>query len=165
MKIKKIEWPLTGLEPIINFTLLPPSGFVDALKAAKLDPPEPVNVRGIIDTGFTGGLVIQKSLVKGWGLKSRNFNEFSIPQDSSRFFDPCYAWESDVAVKFTKCSHEAKNVLLDPIPATLAEIVNDDNAQAVIGQEILSICTFVYCGPKLFFKFEFSHNFEIPPHA
>ena len=162
MKIKKPEWRLTKGEPIIEFILRPASAFVDALKEKGMDPPEPVLVRGIIDTGFTGGLVIQKSLVKGWGLKCRNFNEFSLPQESGRFFDPSYAWEAPVGIKFQNCSHNGKNVLLDPIPATLAEIIIDENAQAVIGQEILMACTFVFYGPKSFFKLEFSNNFELP---
>ena len=153
--MKRITTKLTNFEPIINLLLQPASAFSDALKAAGKTPPAPVSVRALIDTGFTGGLAIEQSLVKSWELKPRNWNKVTVPkEESGRFYDT-FAWEADVAIKFLSGRRSGGNVLLDPVPATLMEFVDSNNVQALIGQEILQVAVFSYDGLHRVFSLNF----------
>jgi len=158
--MKKLVRPLTNFEAVIELIVQPPSAFSTALKADGKEPPKPIKILALIDTGFTCGLAIEQSVLEGWGLKIRNFNRVSLPREEGRLYSS-YAWEADVAIKFLDASPKGENVLIDPIPATILEFVADDNVKAIIGQELLQTAIFVYNGPKGNFSLEFSKRFII----
>lgn len=147
--------PILQGEPLIDFVLCPTAAFVGALKRA--DPrasiPKPVKVRALIDTGFKGGLFIKRSLVADWGLKARNFSQvIGLKPDGEGYYD-YYAWEADVAMRFEPPS--ARNVLIDPVPASMIELEEKGYFSAIIGCQILQMTTFVYDGPRRTLKFSF----------
>ena len=141
--MKKFNWPLTENEPVIDVQIRPSLAFAKALQEAGKKPIEPVTVRGLIDTGFTGGIMLAESIVADWKLKPRNFNRITIPRDQEGNFYETFMWEAELAVKFLKSSDDGRNILIDPIPVTLVEFVHSPNSQALIGQEILQAAIFV----------------------
>lgn len=155
--MKKLQLFLTEHEPIIEFYLQPSSAFLGAVKAAGRTPPTPIKVRGLIDTGFTGGLAVDSSLVKPWGLVTRNFNRVSLPREDDRFHNS-YVWEVDLALKFNNVFPDGGNIMMDPIPASLMEFTDAKYSQALIGQEVLQMATFIYNGPKRSFSLAFPRS-------
>lgn len=157
---------LTDGEPIIEVILQPFSAYVVAIRArneqllradpkAKPDPiPQPVSVPALIDTGFTGGLMICESLIKSWQLKSRSWSELGFPRDGEERYFALYAWDVDIGIKLPKCSHNGGNVLIETY-ATMVEMVNSKNSKVLIGQQILQSAIFVYNGPKNYFTLTF----------
>jgi predicted aspartyl protease len=159
--MRRVTYPLTNYEAIIELLLQPPTALIEVLKAQGKKVPAPKQIRALLDTGFTGGLAIEQSLTKDWPLKIRNFNRIAVPrEDAGRFYDS-FVWEADVAVKIINASAAGKNILLDPIPATLMEFVDSGNIQALIGQEILQAASFHYDGPKGIFSIAFSSQYEV----
>jgi len=159
--MKQITYSLTDHEPIIDFILRPSSKFAETLEGLGKPVPKPVKVRGLVDTGFSGGLFIDQSLVKGWGLITRNFNQVSsLRPDDGRIYHT-YAWEVTVSIKFESEASDVQNILIDPIPATLVEFADIKQTAALIGREILQATTFLYDGTKQSFTIGFSDSFVV----
>jgi hypothetical protein len=159
--MKTIRDNLSNFEPIISLYLQPPAAYVRALEARKEQAPNPVLIKALIDTGYTGGLAIDHNVVAGWGLKTRNFNRITVPQDSNPRFFETYVWETDVAIKFICNLNTGNNILIDPIPASLVELFDHNDVEAIIGQEILLGGVFHYNGPKNQFSLGFSDAFIV----
>ena len=106
----------------LTFQIRPSAAFAKALHEAGKKSIEPVTVRGLIDTGFTGGIMLSESIVAGWNLKPRNFNRITIPRDQEGNFYETFMWEADLAVKFIKSSDEAKKRSDRPDPGDLGRI-------------------------------------------
>lgn len=146
-------------QPIIRFEIHLPEVQARLRKAEGIPVPSPVQINGLIDTGFTGGLALDQDLLKGWDLKNRNFNRIALPHgEEGRFFDT-FAWETDLAVKFFGAGRGGRNVLWDPIPATRLEFIDKNIYQALIGQQILQAAVFVYNGAKDSFRLTFSEKY------
>lgn len=141
-------------EPIIEVILQPTTAYAVVLKATGETVPGPIKVPALIDTGFTGGLMIAESLVKGWRLKSRGWSQMGFPRDQEPRYFALYAWDVDIGIKFPKCSHDGRNVLIET-SATLVEMVNSKNSQVLIGQQILQMSVFVFSGRKEYFSLTF----------
>jgi predicted aspartyl protease len=162
--MKTITWKLTNHEPIIEFTVGVTSAHEAALKRAGETTPKPVKVRGLIDTGFTGGLAIDYSLVARLQLKRRDFSRIWCLRDGeTKFYETTFAWDSDVAIKFLCSSQDGQNILVDPIPAVLLEFFGNQSVQALIGREVLQAAEYVFNGPKQFCSLTFSDEFTASP--
>ena len=157
--MSKLIIPLTLQEPLIKIELYPATAFSRVLQESGEQVPKSILINGLIDTGFTGGLAIDSELIKNWGLRTRNFNEVSLPRDHGPQFFRSYAWEADVAVKFFDVAKGGGNIKLDPIAATFLDLAPGQGFQAIIGQEILQTTVFVYNGPKNCFTLEFSRKY------
>ena len=161
MHFKKSKpFRLTSLEAILPIEVGPAGDYVAALKAEGLSAPSPIKLHALIDTGFTGGLVVQADCIYPWKLKMRNYNEVHLPRDHGPKFYRSYAWEADLAVRFLGAAKGSSNVEVDPIPATLLELA-DEGFQAIIGLEVLQAAVFVYNGPTDSFILEFSNKFAV----
>ena len=157
---------LTDGEPILEVWLQPFGAYAAALKAkndqilktnpnAKVDPvPSPIKVQALVDTGFTGGLMICESLIKTWQLKSRDWSEIGFTRDNETRYFALYAWDVDIGIKFPKCNHDGGNVLIET-SATQVELVNSKNSKVLIGQQILQTAMFIYNGRKNYFSLSF----------
>jgi hypothetical protein len=146
---------LTQGEAIINVTLQPTTAFMGALKAAKITPPSILEeMPALIDTGFSGGLMIAESLIKNWQLKKRGWSEVGFPRDEQDRYFALFAWDVDIGIKFLKCSYEGGNVLIET-SATMVEMLRSKDVQILIGQQILQKAVFTYNGPDDSFTLEF----------
>jgi hypothetical protein len=124
------------------------------LKAEGQPVPAPITVQALIDTGFTGTLMVAESLVKSWRLKSRDWSQIGFPRDQEPRYFALYAWNVDIGIKFPKCSHDGGNVLIET-SATLVEMINSKNSNVLIGQQILETALFIHDGPKDCFNLTF----------
>jgi hypothetical protein len=160
MSKSKITCPFKN-EPIIEFYVCPSPEWTSVKR--KENPnfavPNPIKVRGLIDTGFDGGLLIHQPLLRPWGLKTRNFVKITSIKASTEGFFGEYAWETDLCLRFEIGNSRQGNVQIDLIPATLVEFMNVESYTAIIGCQILQSCTFVYDGPKMRFTLAFHKQF------
>lgn len=141
-------------EAIIEVTLQPTAAFKEALEAEDVKSPTPIKVPALIDSGFSGGLMIAESLVKGWQLKARGWSEVGFPRDQEDRYFALFAWDVDIGIKFPKCSQDGRNVLIET-SATMVEMVNSKNSQILIGQQILQLAMFTYNGREDSFDLTF----------
>ena len=147
--MSKITCPFVR-EPIIDFFICPSSAYLAALHKSNPNAEihKPIKVRGLIDTGFEGGMLIHAPLLKSWGLKTRNFVAInSISAGGVGFFGE-YAWETELGMRFEIANPRHPNIHIESVPATLVEFMGTDSYNALIGCQILQRCTFVYDGPK-----------------
>ena len=151
---KKTFIKLTNGEPIIDIVLRPTEAYIGALKAANKPVPADLHLSGLIDTGFTGGLMVAESAIKSLGLKTRGWSQVGYPQEADPRYFSTYVWDVDIGIKFQNCSHNGGNVLIDTF-ASMVEFVNDKNSQVLIGQKVLQFAIFFYNGPKDYFTLEF----------
>jgi hypothetical protein len=152
--MKKNTFKLTQGEAILEVILQPTAAFTTALVATGQQAPTPIKVPALLDTGCSAGLMIAESLIKNWQLKTRGWSEVGFPRDQEDRYFALYAWDVDVGIKFPRCSHGGRNVLIES-PATMVDLVNSKNSQMLIGQRILEMGIFVYNGPKDYFSLTF----------
>jgi hypothetical protein len=141
-------------EAIFEVTLQPTAAFKAALEAAGVKPPTPIKVPALIDSGFSGGLMIAESLIKDWQLKTRGWSEVGFPRSEEDRYFALFAWDVDIGIKFPKCSHDGGNVLIET-SATMVEMVKSKNSQILIGQQILQMAVFTYNGREDSFDLTF----------
>jgi predicted aspartyl protease len=146
---------LSGGKAIVDLLVGVSCGYREAMQRAAMPIPEPVKLRALIDTGFTGGLAVDQDSIKGLRLQFRNFNRVSLPSISSRFFET-YEWEVDVSMRLVASESKGTDIVIDPIAATVLELVPEMHGiQALIGQEILQVCILTIDGRRGVFKLTF----------
>jgi hypothetical protein len=153
--LPEFSFAMSEHEPVVDLLVGVPSAFRKNLVKQAMPIPEPVKLRALIDTGFSGGIMIDESSVKGFGLKPRNFCKIAFPSSPNRAYES-FLWETDLSITFINPAQGGRNVRIDPIPATLVEFINaGKNVQALIGQEILQVCVFTYDGKRGIIKLTF----------
>jgi hypothetical protein len=141
------SFALSELEPIVYLLVGVSSIHRKNLQKSGMQIPVPVKIRALIDTGFSGGIMINETCVREFGLKAMKFNKIDLPLGKEEHYFAFYAYDVDVSITFLNPSKGGTNVLIDPVSATLVEFTNSaSGAQALIGQGILRACVFTYDG-------------------
>jgi hypothetical protein len=153
--LPELIYTLSEGEPIVDLLVGVPSDFRRNLQTSGRPIPVPIKLRALIDTGFSGGIIINETCVREFGLKSKGWSEVGFPRDREDRYFALYAWEVDLSITFPNPARGESNILIDPVSATVVEFINSSKAQALIGQGILQACVFTYDGNHGILKLTF----------
>ena len=154
--LPELIYALSEGEPIVDLLVGIPSAFRRNLQSSGRPIPVPVKLRAVIDTGFSGNILINETCVKQFGLKPKGWNKVGFPRDKEERYFALYAWEIDLSIKFPNPTRGGTSILIDPVSAIVVELINSaSGAQALIGQGILQACVFTYDGNRGVLKLTF----------
>jgi hypothetical protein len=118
-----------------------------ALLAAGQDVPDPIKIRGLVDTGASGTCV-DPSVLTTLGLTPTGSVTVNTPSTGSQ---PHTADQYDVSLAIPSAFPSHVPLLVANLPVLCAELFAAQGFHALIGRDILSLCLFHYDGiSKLF---------------
>jgi len=123
---------LQALGPLVDMRVSIGTPVEEALKKAGLETPEPIEVKGMIDTGATGS-VIRPEIAKHLGLKPIGIVHISTP-DSENI--PCLQY----VVRFIF----PNNVIVEAL--AIEAPMRGQQIQCLIGRDVLAHGVLVYTG-------------------
>lgn len=131
--------PITPAGPLLEFICSVSKPRAEALIKAGLPVPNPVTVRGLIDTGasITG---IDPAVLKSLGAVSTGTVPLHTP--STKSAAPHIANQFDVSIHFV---HPMITRTWHAVPVVESELAHQ-GIQALIGRDILAFCLMTYDG-------------------
>jgi Aspartyl protease len=118
-----------------------------ALIAAGQAVPNPVQIRGLVDTGASGTCV-DPSVLTTLGLTPTGSITVNTPSTGSQ---PHVADQYDVSLMIPGSLPTHPPLSIGNLPVLCSELLAQQGFHALIGRDILSICLLSYNGPAGFF--------------
>lgn len=145
--MSKLTLPLTNGEAIIDAWVGVETALADALQREGKPVPEPIAIKGCLDTGAEGEL-IDYALVERLGLKCAGYTRIYSTGDG---FKIAGLYGISVKIKMLK----GRNLLFDPVRAVAVIGVKKQlGFDALIGRDILTQLDFHFIGPEGKFTLE-----------
>lgn len=138
--------------PILNVVLGASEARIAALTAANVPVPNPVPIRGLLDTGASGTCIDPAILVGNLGLTPRGQIDAFTPSTGTT---PHKADLYDVSLRILAATSNDPQLYHGTIPVMASDLFAAQGIHALIGRDVLAGCLLVYNGATGLFTLAF----------
>ncbi len=146
-----IKLPLVERGAVVDLALATSARDTQALRQAGLNVPPAVQLAGVIDTG-TFSTVIDSQFIDQLGLS--RVGKMAVQAMGHTEPLDCEQYQVSLSILHASLPRGVRRIAKS-LRVLTADLQHTTGDEALLGQDILSRCRFVYDGPKKIFSLEF----------